>query len=104
MPLRPEHARHPVYEKVKEKPPYGSPYGGSFSAFCAFSPKDDRERGADRNGGGVGDDEQKRGARRCAVRSIADAPEHIAVVERDNGAHHVGEQDRQRGEGLRVSK
>ncbi len=99
MPLRPEHARHPVCEKVKEKPPYGSPYGGSFSAFCAFSPKDDRERGADRDGGGIGDDEQKRGARRCAVGSVADTPEHVAIAECDGGAHHVGEQDRQHGEG-----
>lgn len=70
-----------------------------FPDFYAFSPKDDCQRGADRDGGGIGDDEQKRGARRCAVGSVADAPEHIAVVERDNGAHHVGEQDRQRGEG-----
>lgn len=70
-----------------------------FQHFALFSPKDDRERGADRDGGGIGDDEQKRGARRCAVRSIADAPEHVAVVECDNGAHHVGEQDRQHGEG-----
>lgn len=100
MPLRPEHARHPVCEKVKEKPPSGLPYRWFFfSILLLFLQKTTASAAQTAMAGGVGDDEQKRGARRCAVRSIADAPEHVAVVECDGGAHHIGEQDRQHGEG-----